>query len=163
MLEKFAFEAQRYVNWVSSKDGKSMEAATALRRIVALYAAALELPSHFSEVSSSGAEHQLGFDEAVVNYGGTASLPFRNYGEVFDPLLVPPEEPVIGDIADDIGDIYRDIVAGLKLYSAGRPADALLEWSVSFRSHWGKHATSAIRALHCYLANGQIERRTDGA
>jgi hypothetical protein len=30
MLEEFAFEAQRYVNWASSEGGKGMEAATAL-------------------------------------------------------------------------------------------------------------------------------------
>src|SRR5690242_909251 len=116
MLEEFAFEAQRYVNWASSEGGKGMEAATALRRIVAIYAAALELPSGSSDVlSENAAGHRLAFDESLLDYTGATGLPFRNYGEVFDPLPIPPEEPVLGDIADDIGDIYRDTIKGLKL------------------------------------------------
>jgi hypothetical protein len=114
-------------------------------------------------LSDNAAGHRLAFDESLLDYTGATGLPFRNYGEVFDPLPIPPEEPVLGDIADDIGDIYRDIIKGLKLYCAGRPADALLEWSESFRSHWGKQATSAIRALHCYLANKRPEGLSSGA
>ena len=30
--------------------------------------------------------------------------------------------------------------------------DALWEWGFNFQAHWGEHASSAIRALHCYLA-----------
>ena len=153
MLEKFANEVQRYVNWANDKDGKNMEPVTALRRIVSLYGAALELPSTVPSAVSIDAGLQLGSDEVVLDYAGATRLPFRDYAEVFDPLTIPPEEPVVGDIAQDIGDIYRDVAAGLQLYYAGRFAEALLEWRVGFDSHWGKHATSAIRALHCYLAN----------
>jgi hypothetical protein len=75
------------------------------------------------------------------------------YGEVFNPLIVPPEEPVLGSLSDDITDIYRDVVTGLREYEAGRRTQALWEWGFGFQAHWGEHATGAIRALHCWLAS----------
>ena len=74
------------------------------------------------------------------------------YGEVFDPLTIPSEEPVIGSIADDIIDIYRDVVTGLRAYRLGDLANARWEWAFNFAHHWGEHATGAIRALHAWLA-----------
>ena len=89
--------------------------------------------------------------KAVFEYS-LAQLPLRHYGEVYDPLLMPPEEPVVGDVADDIADIYRDVATGLRLFDAGDEAEALWEWGFLFRIHWGEHASSAIRVLHAYLA-----------
>ena len=79
------------------------------------------------------------------------------YGEVLDPLPVPPEEPVIGSIADDVIDIYRDVVTGLRAYQAGNKTGALWEWGGGFRHHWGEHATGAIRAIHAWLASNEFE------
>jgi hypothetical protein len=58
----------------------------------------------------------------------------------------------MGDLADDLVHIYRHLAAGLRLHELGKVDDALWEWGFNFQAHWGEHASSAIRALHCYLA-----------
>ncbi|MCS7272220.1 MAG: DUF5063 domain-containing protein, partial [Gemmataceae bacterium] len=93
----------------------------------------------------SDAEYQ-----AVV--AAVKGLPLDPYAEVFDPLAVPAEAPVSASLCDDLADIYRQVVSGLRAFEAGRQAVALWEWGFGFRHHWGEHATGAIRALHAWLA-----------
>jgi hypothetical protein len=71
------------------------------------------------------------------------------YRVVFDPDYTLNEEPVMGDIGDDLIDTYKDIRAGLMLYDRGDTKDALWFWSAMHRGHWGHHAVNAISALHC--------------
>ena len=101
---------------------------------------------------------RVGDDEWRAVAVACGRLPFEFYGEVFDPLPVPPEEPVVGSLADDLCDIYRDVVTGLRAYEAGLRAHAVWEWGFGFRHHWGEHATGAIRALHCWLADNALDR-----
>jgi hypothetical protein len=125
--DRFAEEAALFELWARSRGaGGEAAAREGLLRITRLYLAALDLP----RAEGSG------------DY----------YGQVSNPLAVPPEEPGIGSVADDIADIYRDIVTGLREYRAGRTMAALWEWEFGFRQHWGDHATGAIRALHAWLA-----------
>jgi hypothetical protein len=58
----------------------------------------------------------------------------------------------VGELADDLVAIYRDVALGLDLHERGRVDDALWEWGFGFQARWGQHASSAIRALHGYLA-----------
>ena len=81
-----------------------------------------------------------------------AAIPLQHYGDIFSPLLVPQDPPVVGDLADDLAGIYRDIALGQQLYDAGRCDDAIWQWASGFQTHLGQHAASAIRALHCYLS-----------
>ena len=85
-------------------------------------------------------------------YVAAARLPFDYYGEVCDPSVLPPEGPAIGSLADDLADIDRDVVGGLRAFLAGRPAAAAEAWETWLWGHWGGHATGAIRALHAWLA-----------
>jgi hypothetical protein len=39
----------------------------------------------------------------------------------------------------------------LRAFRAGCRLEAAGHWGSGFRLHWGKHATSAIRALHCWV------------
>ena len=66
---------------------------------------------------------------------------------------VPPEDHEIGDLADDVADIYRDLSAGLALVDAGHALEAQWELRFSFLTHWGRHASGAIRALHCWYVD----------
>jgi hypothetical protein len=135
----------------------------ALRRIVALYQAALKLPAPRAEGTHSDALEYVGDTERERVRAACAGLPLQYYSEQFDPLPVPPtEEPTIGDIADDIADIFHDVRNGLWHFDAGRVADAVWEWAFGFQSHWGRHASSAIRTLHAYLAENCPERLVDG-
>lgn len=78
------------------------------------------------------------------------SLPFQYYGEVLEPLdLEAADETGFGDLYDDLADIYGDLSEGLFIHRHGSPTEAERYWSQSFRFHWGKHATGALRALYC--------------
>jgi Domain of unknown function (DUF5063) len=61
------------------------------------------------------------------------------------------QKPVIGDLADDLADIFRDLKPGL--IATSNQDDAVMgavvfEWQFSFRSHWGDHAVNALKLLH---------------
>ncbi|MEL6544901.1 MAG: DUF5063 domain-containing protein [Myxococcota bacterium] len=77
----------------------------------------------------------------------------RFYWLQFDPIF--PRDgsaaPVAGDLADDFGDIYRDILPALRAWEAGSNQfdDIVFDWRATpFEGHWGVHASNALRALH---------------
>jgi hypothetical protein len=119
-----------------------------------VYAAALELPAVAEDdlADVTAAERTSDQQSDSVYECLLARLPLRLYAEVFDPLPIPAEAPVLGDLADDVADILAEVDEGLRLFDSGRRANAVWVWIFGLRVHWGEHATSALRALHCYLA-----------
>jgi hypothetical protein len=85
------------------------------------------------------------------------ALPFNYYSTFFSPAKLLEEDPVVGDLADDLADIYRDIKAGLWLYDHGHTTQAVWAWRYTFQIHWGRHATNALYALHAWSADSSIE------
>lgn len=69
------------------------------------------------------------------------------YWKFFNPFV--KDKPVLGSLADDLADIYGDIRPGLQLYKHGSSdAKRTAIWNWRFHiSHWGRHATGALRAL----------------
>ena len=166
-VERFAAEAVAFREWArhGSDDGTAA-ARNALHRILRLYLAGLQLPAESPdelEGTSDTDLERVSRDELRSVREAAARIPLGFYGEIFDPLPVPPEEPVVGDLADDIEDIYHDVVRGLQAYEQGQHALAVWEWRFHLRVHWGEHATSAIRALHCWLAENDFDGLTAGA
>jgi hypothetical protein len=151
--EVFAQRVVAYQEWLlhGTSEGQ-LAAKEALEHLLALYSAALLIPfpknlsakSHDLPENAEDANPSLRFK--------SERIPLDFYGELFDPLIVPPAEPVVGFILDDLMDIHRDLIRGLRYFEVGRCDEALWEWRFSLRHHWGEHATSAIRALHCWLA-----------
>ena len=86
-----------------------------------------------------------------VRLGIGTRLPLQYYSDSFNPLVVPAEAPLVGDLVDEITDIYRDVVGALRLHEAGYVEDAAWHWAFDFRSHWGEHATGALRAMYWHL------------
>ena len=81
------------------------------------------------------------------------SLPFQYFFTVPQPVTETPEErlaPVVGDICDDLADIYRALKEGLHIYDKGQIKNAVFYWREGFCCYWGRYATSALHALHCY-------------
>jgi hypothetical protein len=72
--------------------------------------------------------------------------PLDGYWELFDPTQ--KEEPLFGSLAIDIAEVYLDLKDALRLQKSGAALnDIYWEWRFDFRSHWSKHATSALRVL----------------
>jgi hypothetical protein len=152
-LDKFAREARLFCQWATGADGTAASVPAALIRVGALYNAALALPNPWTPgLSDQVADVELPDADLRLVAERAATLPCQLYWEIFDPLQDPPEEPVIGHTSDDIDDIYRDVAAGLVLFDSGRRDEAGWEWGFNFRTHWGEHATGALRAFHAYLA-----------
>jgi len=153
IAQRFGAEAQRFVEWAEDAEApEPMSAPVALRRVVALYSAALELPQPWSEGASIRRDGELQLAHRLARVRErAAAIALQHYSEIFSPHL-PQDEPVVGDLADDLVEIYRDVATGLHLHRIGRIDDALWEWGFNFQVHWGEHASSAIRALHCYLS-----------
>jgi len=110
-------------------------------RLLALYTAATALPSAFD----------VGADRTDAKRATTAVTPVDFdkddfYYEVFDPYV--EGELVVGSLADDFGDIARDLEAGMAYWDSGDLKNAIWEWSFNFDAHWGDHAVDALRALH---------------
>jgi hypothetical protein len=161
--DAFAEEAGRFERWARSGIGDGAPAVReALIRITQLYLAGLSLPPPWSDHLGTAVVDLVQDDEWKAVLQAAARLPLDAYGGVFDPLVIPPEEPVVGSIADDIADIYRDVVTGLRLDQSGERPEAIWQWSFNFRHHWGEHATGAIRALHCWLAQAAPDHLTPG-
>jgi len=59
-----------------------------------------------------------------------------------------------GSLLDDLSDIWWDLKPGLYALDNGseeQAADVFWDWKESFRTHWGRHAIDALRALHAHL------------
>lgn len=142
--QNFATAARIFCSWVESPPGEpSSEVVVALRHLMRLYRAALELPERFEDFDAP----RVSDEEWKVVFRRFGSLPFNYYAECFDPLTVPCEEPVVSDLADDLADIWRDIKAGLVLYETGHPDAAVWEWKQHFQFHWG--ITRSARCMRC--------------
>jgi len=171
-LPRFAELAECFCELVTSE--QAHPAAQKLRELhdllPRLYAAALDLPpitvlfdegSHELDVELSGIQPRArSKDELVVPVsdelaGFLGSR--RYYREVFDPYSGPEEVEVTGNLIDDFSDIVRDLEAGLDEWHAGNTGVALWNWRFTFESHWGEHATSALRALFALCAWHDLE------
>jgi hypothetical protein len=147
-VRDFLRVAREYVSWADHGMLSGSETAFCLQILARLYLAALSLPkSHGDEVESLP-EVPMADEERVSKR--FSSMPFQYYSEIFDPIEIPPGEPVMGDLCDDLVDIYADLRCGIEACEAGHVQAAVFWWRTSFGVHWGQHLTSALRALHCY-------------
>lgn len=114
-----------------------------------LHAAALLLP----EAQLENEEGLPPLPPAPLHQAERNLAPFVGwfYRTVPDPDPRHEEEPVLGDVGDDLLDTYKDVKAGCLLCEQGRLPLALWHWSLMHRIHWGKHAVGALAALHAAL------------
>jgi hypothetical protein len=148
--EVLAFQAtaERFCAWAEAAPATGQDLLLAMRYVSELYALALTMPH--ADVDPSVAQEFVDKNNHQAIYARFRSLPLQYYREVFDTTRVPPEEPSVGDLADDLLDIYTDIKAGLLLFGNGHAPEAVFQWKFTWGVHWGRHATSALRAMHCW-------------
>lgn len=85
------------------------------------------------------------------------------YWMTFEPMKTQVEkaEKVIGNLADDLADVYRDVAVGLRAWNTND--DSLLDEIVfqwvkgGFEIHWGSHAVDALGILHRIVINRIVE------
>ncbi len=148
-IEAFAESARAYCTWAASPPSPAEEEARqAIELIADLITRACRLG--WNEGTPSLCERNDAEIEKVRTKAKV--LPLQYYSAIFNNLIVPPEEAVVGDLADDIEDIYRDVASGLELFEQGEVQEAADHWQFWFANHWGEHATSALRALWSHLA-----------
>jgi hypothetical protein len=148
----FIAVARAYCEWVASEPrAPEEEARLALRLLSRLYCEALLLP--VGECGDDISGQRISHEEWMLKHRRFASMPFQYYWDYIQPTELDDESPTMGDVADDLADIYRDVADALSLYDAGHIVEALWEFRDSFRTHWGRHAVGAINAIHRHVAN----------
>jgi len=82
--------------------------------------------------------------------------PIDPYVELFDPYENPPSA-VRFLLSDDLSGVVGDLLHGLQHFKAGRAIEALWWWQFSYVSHWGTHASAALRALQSVVAHDRLD------
>jgi hypothetical protein len=157
-IESFQLLAQKYCAAVTSLDERSSEEFLAeIASILSkLYSVALLLPLVFPATNRNRfSERKLiqrtkryrHLNELLAARLGTAN----KYWNVFDPPDRKSLVPVI--LSNDLAEICLDLEDGLALRLSGfKRDDFLFQWRFDFRSHWGRHAVSALTAIHYLIA-----------
>ncbi|MBR7747363.1 DUF5063 domain-containing protein [Undibacterium baiyunense] len=155
-LKNFAEVARKFCAWAETQPvSTENEVKTAIELLANLSSAILATSNLGFGEDLEG--ERISDEEWRVTYNRFGFLPFNYYSTFFNPANVGKEEPVIGDLADDLADIYRDLKAGFWLYDRGHVKEAVWEWRQSFQTHWGRHATGALYALHAWSTNESIQ------
>lgn len=146
---RFADLARAYCQWAEGAPGSERdEALTARLHLARLHAQALELSD---SASWNGDAPKISHEAWKATYKRFGALPVNYYGECLHPLEVPASDTALGDLADDLADIWRDVRRGLDVYDAGDIEGATFAWHQSFTIHWGMHAASALYILQCWI------------
>ncbi len=150
---QFVEQAREFCRWVEGPPGSHHEEAhTARLHLARLYARALELSPSASWNGDAPEISQEDWKRVFKRFG---ALPVNYYGECLDPLEVPASETCLGDLADDLADIWRDVKTGLVIFDTGDIDGAVYEWREHFIIHWSEHATSALYILQRWIRNNR--------
>lgn len=154
--DEFAAVAREYVAWAEQAPASDAlrESLIARRLLARLIAAVIELPRD----SNGGDAPEIPTDEWRGILKRFGALPFNYYSECYNPLVVPAEDTVTADLADDLADIWRDVKTGLVLYDAGDRGGAEWQWVFNYSAHWGHHATAALYALQTWISQEGDDR-----
>jgi hypothetical protein len=170
-IDRFVAVASRYCTTLEGAQALSgpQLVRKAAEQVPELYRAALDLPDF--EPTTSGNDHARRVAAKGDARTVRASLPdevaaYAVYWHSIDPFTGPPDEPEASDLRDDLVAIYEDVRTGLRSWasaSADDRADIAWGWRFHFIHHWGRHATSALTAIHALLFERFIEVPHDSA
>jgi hypothetical protein len=157
-INGFREAAARFVKDVDCSDGISAEQF--LKRVeiclTELHATALRLPIAAPE-TDRGDTQPISIDTRAALEGQLRKKFGKSdrYWSVFDATEKAP--PVDGSLAGDISEIYMDLKESLREIDQ-HPLDADILWGLrfSFTSHWGRHLTSALKAIFDLQSNGTL-------
>jgi len=143
-VARFAELAEQYLAWA---EGPRIELAADLQRgyalLLDLLRAAIDLPHR----DTTGAEEtRPTHEEWKAVFKGFAWVPVQFYWEA-ELDVHGPQETLVGDLHDDLADVWRDLMVGVGLHRSGHVDDACWHWQFGFNYHWGEHAANAVRVM----------------
>ena len=143
-IEAFVENVRSYCEWIEAREHDLLKARQLILSLMTSIPYLVAPPSN----KDGDAEYpHKGHDEWKLIHKSLADFPFQYYREVFDPLEMGNDEPVTGDVHDDLADIYGDLWHGLQAHESGDGIYAVGHWRESYFQHWGDHAASALRAI----------------
>ncbi len=149
-------EAERYCALIENAAGVEREtfAAEVAASLAGLLAAASAMP----DVEPTEAELPDGpTDEQWRERFAAVQATLGDWADYWTTLDLEggeAAEAVLLPLGDDLADVWRDLKRGLlALHAGSRADDVAWEWRFSFHTHWGRHATEALRAVHARLAD----------
>lgn len=123
--------------------------------LVTLYSFGRHLPSIHLQVDK---DFESGIDDNVMKpllKSIAARVPFSYYWVVLNPVDTNNSADTgIGDLIDDLGDIYKDLKRGIMIFDIDDMAakqNAIWKFKFDFDFHWNEHCIEALSAIHHYL------------
>jgi hypothetical protein len=143
-IEAFVDNVHRYCEWVESQNHDALKARQLL---LSLMTSIPYLVASESEQQGNQEYPWRSHDEWKATHKCFADFPFQYYRLIFAPLTLDDEVPVIGDIHDDLADIYGELWHGLQALNHNDGVYAVRYWRETYVQHWGHHASAALYAL----------------
>lgn len=145
--------AREYCAWVAvSPSGELTEAHEALRQLSLMHSAALRLPPELPVADCEAPDRradEVMFDAILKRFG---CMPFGHYWMTYGPTSIEIKaDVVVGDLRDNLAEVWRDLAEGLLHWDAGEPIEAVWTWGFGFRISWGRNCADALRALHWWF------------
>ena len=147
-IETFVDNVQQFCDWTESE---SHDIESARQMLLALMHGVRSLQTPGLDTSASTEYERRGHKRWKRDHKRFADLPVQYYRIVFDPLSVENEESVVGDVHDDLADIYGDLWHGLRAYDSGDIGYGIEYWRTSYDQHWGNHAAGAIYPIDAFF------------
>jgi len=154
LSDSFAELVGAFCAWCE-RGAEPISRAQAERWFARLHASALELP----DVEPTDDLGPPDVPEAALEAAKARIAPLWGsyYRMVFDPNPLESDTPVVGDLGDDLQDVYLDLRRGLAMLNHGEVENAIWYWKFSHQTHWGRHATEALYAIHAYFNNDRAD------
>jgi hypothetical protein len=155
-FQKFIKSCRNYCDLLEIKDETD-----SIYYLVQLQKALLKLYSNGLNLKSVDLKSNKNFEKKLNNIEfelikkqiGKLLGEHQYYWTIFDPTenIFGNESPVLGDLLDDILDIYRDIKSQLMIFDLNtNESIESAVWGMKFYfwQHWSNHGIDAMRTIH---------------
>ncbi len=149
-IRDFAIVAEQYCQWAESLDPSDEINLNDLLLLLSELLNKVLLMPDVDPSDSDEEKNRISHDEWMKIHKWFTPIKFQYYREIFDPHDFKEDEPITGDLHDDLADIYRELKPALLLYIDDKIEDAAFEWKSTFGYHWGEHLISAMRAIYMF-------------
>jgi len=124
------------------------------KQLLTLYNTGIDLPDIFIENDVDfGIDVPKDQMQAIRKFI-SERVPFSHYWTVLDPFEMDVAKTGMGDVTDDLGDIYLNLKRTLMKYdneSTAVKGNALWQFKFDFDNHWQEHCINAIQIIFHYL------------